>query len=240
MWHHSLLTVREPKPHRWTLISSCKPSLSRGGDAAHTLRAMTTMRITKLTHAAVRVAIGDAVLVIDPGVWSEPDELEGAAAVLITHEHADHVDPIRLAALGVPIFAPRGAHIEGLPYTEVAPGSVFTAAGVRVQAVGDRHAKIVDDQPNCPNFGYLVDDRLYHPGDALALPGVPVDTLLLPMAGPWLKVEEAIEFARVVAPERALGIHDAHLSERGLRSINAWLTESAGTDYRYLRVDEDA
>ena len=53
------------------------------------------MRITKYTHSCVRLA-GDGVLVIDPGEWSERSALDGADAVLITHEHPDHLD---LAAL---------------------------------------------------------------------------------------------------------------------------------------------
>ena len=201
---------------------------------------MSTIVITKLTHACVRVRIGRSTLVIDPGVWSEPDELDGADAVLVTHEHSDHIDPTRLFALGIPVFAPAGAAIEGVPFTPVHPGSSFEVAGIAVRAVGDRHAEIVDGRPGCPNFGYLVDERLYHPGDALALPGVPVETLLLPMAGPWLKLVEAVEFARAIGPQRAIGIHDAQLTERGLRSINHWLTEHARTDYRYLRVEDVA
>ena len=54
---------------------------------------MPDIRITKLTHACVRVSIGGIVLLIDPSTWSEPEEFVGADACLITHEHADHVDP---------------------------------------------------------------------------------------------------------------------------------------------------
>jgi|HubBroStandDraft_2_1064218.scaffolds.fasta_scaffold1333571_2 L-ascorbate metabolism protein UlaG (beta-lactamase superfamily) len=49
------------------------------------------MRITKLGHSCVRLEKDGAVLVTDPGVWTDA-ALAGAAAVMITHEHADHLD----------------------------------------------------------------------------------------------------------------------------------------------------
>ena len=128
------------------------------------------------------------MLLIDPSTWSEPDEFIGADACLITHEHADHVDPDRLAPLGIPVFVPEGAQIDGLEVTRVAARSTFTAAGIQVRAVGERHAFVYEDRPSCANFGYLIDERVYHPGDAHALPEAPVETLLVPMAGPWFKV----------------------------------------------------
>ena len=50
------------------------------------------MRLTKLGHACVRLDKDGAVLVIDPGAVSDPGALAGANAVLITHEHFDHID----------------------------------------------------------------------------------------------------------------------------------------------------
>ena len=52
------------------------------------------MRLTKLGHSCVRLEKDGATLVIDPGGWSEPTAaLQDAAAVLVTHEHPDHLDP---------------------------------------------------------------------------------------------------------------------------------------------------
>ena len=44
------------------------------------------MRITKFGHACVRVEYAGTTLVIDPGVFTQPEALTGADAVLITHE----------------------------------------------------------------------------------------------------------------------------------------------------------
>jgi L-ascorbate metabolism protein UlaG (beta-lactamase superfamily) len=201
------------------------------------------MLITKYRHACVRVEVDSgAVLVIDPGTWSEAHALLGADAVLVTHEHNDHIDVLRLAGLGVPVFAPADAVIddaERCAITRITPGEEFTAAGVRVKAFGGRHAPTYRNRPDCANVGYLLDDRLYHPGDALHVPDRPVETLLIPMQGAWLKTAEAIDFAREVGPQRAFGIHDAQINERGLDSINGWYNREIDTDYRWLSPGEN-
>ncbi|MCM0677417.1 MBL fold metallo-hydrolase [Micromonospora phytophila] len=198
------------------------------------------MRITKFTHSCVRLEHGGGVLVLDPGTWSEPRALAGADAVLITHEHADHVDVLRLAGLGVPVFAPRGAVLPGrvpLPFTPVRAGQRFTAAGFEVTAVGGRHATIHGGQPDCANLGYVVGDAVYHPGDSLHPPATPVETLLVPAQASWLKLTEAIDFARAVGAARVFPIHDAQLNERGLASANGWFGETVD-GYRYLAPGE--
>ena len=196
------------------------------------------MKITKYTHACVRLEVDGRVLVIDPGEWSESEALVGADAILVTHEHGDHVDPSRLAATGIPVFAPEGADIPDLDVTRVRPGQAFEAAGFTVRTVGARHAFIYDGQPDCPNLGYVVDDRLYHPGDALALPDQPIETLCVPAAGSWLKLVEAIDFVKAIQPQRAFPIHEAGLSDRGLASLNAWHGEVSGHGYRWVAAGE--
>jgi len=196
------------------------------------------MQLTRYTHSCVRLELDGRVLVVDPGIWSEPRALRGADAVLVTHEHVDHVDVLRLAGLGVPVHAPAGADLGGLDAQRVAPGEQFTAAGFRVRALGGRHAPVLPGQTGCANVGYLVEDLLYHPGDALHVPSQPVDTLLVPLQASWLKTAEAIEFVRAVAPQRAIGIHDGQVNERGLAGINGWLEEEGRTDYRWVPPGE--
>ncbi|MGN9779634.1 MBL fold metallo-hydrolase [Micromonospora sp. H33] len=198
------------------------------------------MRITKFTHSCVRLEHDGRVLVIDPGTWSEPAALADADAVLVTHEHTDHIDVLRLAGLGVPVFAPEGARLPAsapLAVTRVGAGERFTAAGFAVTATGGRHATIHDGQPDCANLGYLVEDAVYHPGDSLHPPGRPVRTLLVPAQASWLKLTEAIDFAVAGRASRTVAIHDAQLNDRGLASVNGWFGETV-PGYRYLRPGE--
>ncbi|MFE9404016.1 MBL fold metallo-hydrolase [Streptomyces sp. NPDC006530] len=196
------------------------------------------MRITKYTHACVRLEQDGHVLVIDPGAWSEPAALTGADAVLVTHEHADHIDVLRLAELGVPVYAPAEANIPQVELIRVSSGVGFTAAGFRVRAVGGRHAFIYAGQPDCANLGYILDEAVYHPGDSLHVPDQPIETLLVPVQGSWMKTAEAIDFVKAIKPQRAFAIHDAQINDRGLSSVNGWLSEETNSGYRYLRPGE--
>lgn len=206
------------------------------------------MRITKFGHSCVRLEQGGAVLVLDPGVWSQPEALDGAAAVLVTHEHPDHVDPGLLRRTDAPVWAPAGVAArlrEEAPdiaerVTEVVAGDAFAAAGFDVTPVGDLHAVIHPELPQVDNSGYLITDgttRLFHPGDALVGPGIPVDVLCLPVCAPWLKASEAIDFGRQVGAPRNLAIHDRVYSDAGLGIVDGHLGRflgARGLDYRRL------
>ncbi len=72
------------------------------------------MQLTKLGHACVRLEKDGAVLVIDPGAWSGDDAIGGAGAVLVTHEHPDHLVP---GALRRSTGISRSSRTPGSPWT---------------------------------------------------------------------------------------------------------------------------
>jgi len=196
-----------------------------------------SVRLTKFVHSCVRLDQDGRALVIDPGVWSEPEALAGADAVLVTHEHVDHIDELRLAGLGVPVYAPEGAAITRVPFVPVRPGGCFSVAGFEVNVHGGRHAAVVPGQATCPNAGFQV-GGLYHPGDSLELPDDRVGTLLVPMQASWLKTAEAIAFLQAAAPRRAFGIHDGQINERAIGSINSWLGQHS--EYQWIPPGAEA
>jgi L-ascorbate metabolism protein UlaG (beta-lactamase superfamily) len=211
------------------------------------------MRITKFGHACVRLEHEGTALVLDPGVFTDVGALDGAEAVLITHEHPDHylAEHLRASDAAILTIGAVAARIrEEAPdimerVTVVAPGQSFAAAGLPVRAVGERHAVIHPELPRFDNSGYVVtlgETRVFHPGDALTGPGEDVDVLLLPVSAPWLKVSEAIDFARAVDAPRNLAIHDRVYSEAGLGIVDGHLERflsPAGQAYSRLADGAD-
>lgn len=210
------------------------------------------MKLTKFAHACVRLEKGGSVLVFDPGTFSETDQaLAGADAVLITHEHGDHVDvdAVVAALLGnssLQLFAPeavagtlRGKAGDAADRIHtVAAGQEFEAAGFSIRSFGGQHALIHPQIPVVANVGYLVDSNVYHPGDSFAIPdGIDVRTLLVPIHAPWNKVGEVVDFVIGVRAPRAFPIHDALLNQAGLGLIEAHVTRIGaryGTEYQHL------
>lgn len=208
------------------------------------------MRLTKFGHACVRIEHEGQVVVIDPGMFTTPEPLDGADAVLITHEHADHVVVDHLRGSTAPIWtvdsvaaliaaeAPEVAE----RVTVVTPGQEFTAA-LPVRAVGEWHAVIHPDIPRVHNCGYVVsagDRRVFHPGDALTGPDAPVDVHLAVVSAPWLKASEGVDFARAVGAETVLAIHDRIYSEAGLGIVEAHMRRLLPSSQTYLRIPDGA
>jgi L-ascorbate metabolism protein UlaG (beta-lactamase superfamily) len=210
------------------------------------------MRLTKFGHACVRIEHEGTVVVLDPGVFTDAEAVDGADAVLITHEHGDHYDPDKLRATDAPVFtidAVAQRIREDAPdvaerLNVVAPDERFDV-GVPVRAVGELHAVIHPEFPRFHNSGYVLElgeRRVYHPGDALTPPGEAVDLLCVPVSAPWMKASEAIDFAREVKARRNLAIHDRVYSETGLGIVdghmNAFLPKE-GLEYARIADGEE-
>ncbi|MCL3860976.1 MBL fold metallo-hydrolase [Actinotalea sp. K2] len=212
------------------------------------------MNLTLWGHSCVRLSRDGNVLVIDPGGFSDLTVLAGADAVLITHEHPDHVavEPLVQALenrAGVGVWAPApvvelladaGTDRERLH--EVRAGDRFTAATLAVEVLGDTHAVVHPDVPTPVNVAYLVEGTVLHPGDSFTVPaagGPQVEVMLVPVSAPWLKISEAVDHVRAVAPRTAVPIHDALLSEIGIGLVDRLMGSLGRTAYRRLAVGEE-
>lgn len=183
------------------------------------------MHIVHFGQSCVLVEIGTARLLLDPGIYSADfDELTGLNAVLVTHQHPDHLDLARMPALlaanpAAQLLVDSGSAPQlaaaGIAHQVVEPGQQLELAGTTVEVIGGDHGVIHPDIPVVPNNGYLISDdtgTVLHPGDSFTVPAHDIDLLLLPTAAPWLKVSEAVDYLRAIAPPLAVPIHQAILA----------------------------
>jgi L-ascorbate metabolism protein UlaG (beta-lactamase superfamily) len=207
------------------------------------------MRIAHFGHSCVLVETASARVLIDPGAFSSGFEGErGLDAVLITHQHYDHIDAEKLPPL---LAANPGARLITDPGTEQTvaklgltsettyPGDTFTIGKMSVHVVGGEHAAVHPDIPTVANVGYLFDQgAFYHPGDCFHVPQERVDVLGLPTGAPWLKAAEAVEFLRAVGPRIAVPIHEAGLAHPQMHYGLFTNLAPEGTEVRILGVGE--
>ena len=213
------------------------------------------MRITHLGHAAVLAETDGARILIDPGNFSDAwHSLTDLDAVLVTHQHPDHLDPQNLPALlaanpsAIVLVEPSildlissgelpslGENAAGLAPDESRRPSVTCM----VTAVGGQHAVIHRDIPRIGNVGYVLRSEgqptLFHPGDSYDTVPNGIDILAVPAYGPWAAMKETIDFVRAVGALEGFPIHDELLSDRGRTLAFNRLNEMTATRVVNLR-----
>jgi len=184
------------------------------------------IRLTPLGHSCVLIEVttdGGTTgrILLDPGSLTPPlATIEGLDAILVTHAHQDHVDAEQIRRLrtdaAVPVYGDAGtaelmagAGIDDV--TVIEPGSL-QIAGVQVDVSAWAHEQIYPGVPVPVDYAYLVAGRIFAPGDAFAEPGHPVEVVLLPTGAPWMKVSEAIDYLKALAPRVAVPVHDGGLA----------------------------
>jgi L-ascorbate metabolism protein UlaG (beta-lactamase superfamily) len=204
------------------------------------------VEVTHFGHSCLLLDTGAARLLIDPGAFSTGFEsARGLDAVLVTHQHYDHLDADRLRPLldsnpdaRLVVDAGTAKQLSDVEHEVVAAGAAFDIAGARIEVLGGQHALIHPDISMIPNNAYLIDGTHLHPGDSFTWPDRPVEVLFLPAGAPWLKVSEAVDYLRAVAPRTAVPIHEAVLA---MPQMHYRMFEELGPERTTVRVlDRDA
>jgi L-ascorbate metabolism protein UlaG (beta-lactamase superfamily) len=208
------------------------------------------MRITKQEHACLIVESSGTLLVVDPGAYTTAlVGLSDVAAIVITHEHADHWTAEQLNLIldrnpDARIFGPAGVASAAAEFdvTVVNGGETVQVDPFTLRFFGEKHAVIHSSMPIVDNVGVLINDTLYYPGDSFTVPdGVEVDTLATPVGAPWLKIGETIDFVLEVKPRRSFATHEMVLSNAGKAMGNQriqWATEQNGGKFFAIEPGE--
>ena len=179
-------------------------------------------------------------VLFDPGNLSDPlvAGLEGLDAIAVSHQHPDHAHPAYLEKLfennpeAAILLEPQTATLLGEVYetsrfrerfTALAPGGRATVGNshVTIRAAGGAHATIHPAIPPVGNVAFIVEapgeQTFAHTGDSLVphpeLIGAHV--LSFPVVAPWSKMQETIDFLRIVKPDVAIPVHDGVASAAG-------------------------
>jgi L-ascorbate metabolism protein UlaG (beta-lactamase superfamily) len=208
---------------------------------------VTLMKITKYEHACLVIQEKGRKLVIDPGEFSQSlTDYTNIDALVITHAHFDHLDKSKVELIvknspNVKIFAPSDA-IDSIShkYEPMLADQIFHAGNFNLRFFGGQHAMVHKSLPIIQNFGVLVNNTLYYPGDSFTTPDRPVRVLAIPANAPWMKVGEAMDFIEIIKPKMTFPTHNFLLSDAGQIIADRLLSqaEKFGTVYRHLSVGE--
>jgi len=172
------------------------------------------MKVTRYFQSCLLIEDKGARILIDPS-GQEKDRLSEFGkldAVFYTHEHGDHFDAGMaqdFVEQGVaPVYANAStAKLIEASKTEVKDGQEYDINGLKVKAIELPHCLMVDGSTSVQNTGYLVDGKLFHPGDGAELEGLSVDTLAVPISGPDISLKDAYAFTMQVKAKQVIPIH---------------------------------
>lgn len=184
------------------------------------------MIIKKFLHSCTLIEENGKRLLIDPGdfVFREgkisPKDLGGVDVILFTHGHADHFSPeaLKIILKSKPAVVLAHEEIakvltqEGISYDTISAGEKKIVQGFQIEAFGAPHGPSTT-VPAPFNMAYKIDNKVLHPGDCITLEGVTAPVLALPVVGSWMRVVDAIEFAKRVKPQKVIPIHDVFIKE---------------------------
>lgn len=186
------------------------------------------MKITKLEHSGIAIEKDGKTLLFDPVEFTEKlPEFQNVVGIILTHKHGDHFQPAvieRIKAANPALELITTAQTAEMlnDAIVVKAGDTRDVSGFQLGFFGRDHAAIIPGQIPCDNIGVTV-DGMVNPGDSFDLPETQAKILLVPIAAPWCKVAESIDFVRRAQPAVAIPIHDAVLSELGKGFNNNWL-----------------
>lgn len=176
------------------------------------------MKVTRYFQSCLLIEDNGARILIDPS-GQEKQRLSDFGkldAVFYTHEHSDHFDAEMAKTFVEQAVAPVYANASTAKLIEasktiVDDGREYEVNGMKVKAIELPHCLMVDGSTSVQNTGYLINNKLFHPGDGKELEGLKAEVLAVPLSGPDISPHDAFLFAKQVQAKQVIPIHYDYL-----------------------------
>jgi L-ascorbate metabolism protein UlaG (beta-lactamase superfamily) len=186
------------------------------------------MKITKYLHSCLVFELDSYKLLFDPGKFSfaegevTPDMFADVDAIIITHNHPDHLDVGILKTIislsNAPVYTNKQVaeqiEKEGIANTVWEDG-VYNLGPFKLEAITVVHELIMDN-PLPQMTGFIINDKVLHPVDSMEdklLKYKSIELLLMVTMAPFANELRISGFADKLQPKQILPVHDGYAKE---------------------------
>ncbi len=211
------------------------------------------MKVQKFLHSCLLLEESGQKLLIDPGSFSFiekkviPNEIGPVDVVLITHDHSDHYDLKVMNTFlksSTRIFSTKNVKKKcaeaGITTEIIQHGEEKVIGNFTIKAIDIKHeGPLIEPIPE--NVGFLINKKIFHPGDSISYPKIDCEVLALPIEGPWLNRREALDAVITLKPRIVIPIHDARLKDFALNTtynVSMEYLAKSGIEFHPLELNK--
>jgi L-ascorbate metabolism protein UlaG (beta-lactamase superfamily) len=210
------------------------------------------MTIKKLGHCCLVLNINGKRIMTDPGSYSvlQNDE-KNIDIIVITHEHQDHfhIESLKILLRNNPnaivitnTSVGKILEKDSIEYKKIEDGESGEFLGVKIEGYGTKHEEIYGNFGQVENTGYFIGEEIFYPGDAFTNPNKYVPILALPIAGPWMKIKIALDYALTINPKVCFPVHDGMIVDTRpgpIYNLPKTILSEKGIDFKVLEINKE-
>jgi L-ascorbate metabolism protein UlaG (beta-lactamase superfamily) len=210
------------------------------------------MKITKYPQSAILVEYKHKRILIDPGSYCYNENFAAKDwgkidILLLTHTHEDHCLPE-----AIKIIKQNNPNLNILSNSEVKeklasenitceilkPSETKQIDNIKITGIKQIHGELPSGKPKPTVIGFLIDDKIYHPGDTIYMKDKPkAEIVFVPICGTVvMNPKEAAKFSKEINPELTIPIH--YDSPNYPINVNEFVKEMSGYKVRVLKNGE--
>jgi L-ascorbate metabolism protein UlaG (beta-lactamase superfamily) len=210
------------------------------------------MRITKYPQSAILIEYKNKKILIDPGSYCynenfTPNDWGKIDILLLTHIHKDHCFPEAIKVIhqnnqNLIILSnfqvKEKLSLENIECEILKEDQEKEINGIKIKGIKSIHGELPSGKPKPDVIGFLVDNKIYHPGDTIYLNKKPrVEVIFVPICGTVvMDIQEAVKFSKEINPKLIIPIH--YDSPKYPVDVNDFVKEMKGYNIKVLKNGE--